>query len=78
LTRINDGLEVNTEFVEALTCLFESQGAADGDFCGEQREWHKPRLDRAAFLMCKLFPNHVVHAMLKAKSPHDNGGKEDA
>lgn len=72
MSRVDDALEINDEMKEALTCLFESAEAADGDFCGEQREWHLPRLQRAAALMIKLFPNHAVQAMSVAKTPYES------
>ena len=72
MTGVDDQLENNPELTEALTCLFESLDAADGDFCGEQREWHLPRLQRCGVLMLKLFPCHTVRAVEQAKSPYDS------
>lgn len=68
---INDQLENNEQLTEALTALFESTEAGDGDFCGEQREWHLPRLQRASALMIQLFPMHSVRAMSDVKSPYE-------
>ena len=74
MSSVNDAIEITPEMKEALCCLFEAAEAADGDFCGEQRDWHLPRLQRAAALMVKLFPNHSVQAMMEAKSPYDREG----
>lgn len=67
---VNDKLETNPELVKALTALWESSAAADGDLSGDQREWHVPRLTKATAIMTKLFPNHSGKALLKAKSPY--------
>ena len=55
---------------DALVNLLESQGAADGDFCGEQRAWHLPRLNRAVVLMLELFPQESAVALDRVKSPY--------
>lgn len=55
----------------ALQSLWESVEAADGDLCGEVREWHLPRLRSAALTLTELFPNEAVAAIEKAKSPYD-------
>jgi hypothetical protein len=56
---------------DALVNLLESQGAADGDFCGEQRMWHLPRLNRAVLLLLELFPMQAASALDRVKSPYD-------
>ena len=71
MATVSDRMDDNTELTEALVNLFESLEAADGDFCGEQREWHLPRLQRCSTLMLKLFPCHCVRAIEQAKSPYD-------
>lgn len=58
------------KLVEALTNLLESQGQADGDFCGEQRAWHLPRLNRAVLLMLELFPLQAAEALDRMKTPY--------
>lgn len=73
MTSLFDQTVDSAELREALTCLFESVDAADGDFCGEQREWHLPRLQRASLLMIKLFPLHSARAIEVAKSPYGTG-----
>lgn len=55
----------------ALQALWESAEAADGDFCGEVREWHLPRLRQAALILTELFPHEAIAAIEKAKSPYD-------
>ena len=59
------------EIVEMLVNLFESGQAADGDFCGEQREWHLPRLSKAMILAMEIFPKESYEALGKTKSPYD-------
>lgn len=78
MKRVDDALEINPKLQEAMTAVFESAEAGDGDFCGEQREWHLPRLQRAAALLIELFPNHAFKAMSNAKSPHDTESNESA
>jgi len=43
---------------------------ADGDFCGEQREWHLPRLAKATACLCQLFPQEFYEALKVAKTPY--------
>lgn len=57
------------KLIEALTALLESQQQAEHDFVGEQREWHLPRLNRAASLLIRLFPREAGLAMTRAKNP---------
>ena len=57
------------KLVQTLVALFESQQQADGDFCGEQREWHLPRLNKAALGVIELFPIEAAMALEKAKRP---------
>lgn len=68
---INDKLEINSELTEALKLLFESSKQADSDFCGEQRDWHLPRLQRSAGLLLALFPNHAAVALSDLRTPYD-------
>lgn len=58
------------EITEALTALWESVSAAKDDFCGEQREWHLPRLNRALIIISSIFPKQCIRAMSKAKTPY--------
>jgi hypothetical protein len=58
------------KLVEALTNLLESQEQADGDFSGEQREWHLPRLNRAVILLLELFPRQAGEALDRVKTPY--------
>jgi hypothetical protein len=46
----------DSKLVEALTVLYESYYQGGDDFCGEQREYHLPRLQKAAFFFINLFP----------------------
>lgn len=55
---------------DVLVDLFESELQAEFDFCGEQREWHLPRLNRAAVAMMQLFPEDAARAMGRTKTPH--------
>lgn len=57
--------------VDALKALWESLQAADGDFCGEQREWHLPRLRKAAVILAQLHPHESLEALQLARSPYD-------
>lgn len=41
---------------QGMRALFESTDLADGDFCGEQREFHLPRLRTASSAMMSCFP----------------------
>lgn len=72
MATIRDSLEINEELRDAMTCLFESSIAGNDDFCGEQRDWHLPRLRRAARILIALFPCHAGPAMDNAKTPYDN------
>jgi len=56
---------------DVLVDIFESQQMADGDFCGEQRAWHLPRLNRAARNLMLLFPIEAAHALERVKTPYD-------
>lgn len=56
---------------DALVSLFESWMQAPDDFCGEQREWHLPRLTKAATDLIQLFPQEAARALERAKSPYD-------
>lgn len=56
--------------VEMLRNLIESKTQADSDFCGEQREWHLPRLNAMFALAAQLFPRELVEAMEGAKTPY--------
>ena len=55
---------------DVLVDFFESQQQADADFVGEQREWHLPRLNRAAKNLILLFPVEAALALSKAKTPY--------
>lgn len=57
---------------QILIDLFESQQQAEYDFCGEQRDWHLPRLNRVAIGLMKLFPMQSIIALEKVKNPYDN------
>ena len=52
---------------EAMIALFESASQAPSDFCGAQREWHVPRLQKAMALLMEAFPSQAIRAMEKAK-----------
>lgn len=56
--------------VELLRNLIESKVQAEYDFCGEQRDWHLPRLDAAFLLAAQLFPLQMGEAMEQAKTPY--------
>jgi hypothetical protein len=66
------------KLVEMLRHLIESKVQASHDFCGEQRDWHLPRLNAAFALACGLFPNEIAEAMGEAKDPYGEllAGKE--
>jgi hypothetical protein len=68
---INEQLERNPQLEDALVALLESQQQAEYDFCGEQRAWHLPRLNRAARLLLTLFPMHTARALDRCKTPYD-------
>lgn len=70
-TEINDRLEINSDLETALVALFESAAQADYDFCGEQRDWHLPRLQKAMRIFLVLFPHHSVKALQNVKTPYD-------
>lgn len=72
MTSINDKLEINPELAEALKLLFESSKQAESDFCGEQRDWHLPRLQRSAGLLLALFPHHGAVALSDLRTPYDD------
>ncbi len=57
------------EIRAALIALAESACQAPEDFCGEQREWHLPRIKRAWVTFMGLFPAMAIEAMQAAKSP---------
>ena len=42
---------------------------AAADWCGEQREFHLPRLSRIFGGLAKLFPRQMLDAMAVAKRP---------
>lgn len=56
--------------LQMLTALFESAFQAPNDFCGEQREWHVPRLQQAARLAMQLYGIAAFEAMERAKTPY--------
>ena len=56
---------------EAFIAFFESQQQAADDFVGEQREWHLPRLNKAARIFLQQFPGIAGAALVKAKSPYE-------
>jgi hypothetical protein len=56
--------------MEMLVNLFESAFQASDDFVGEQREWHLPRLQKAARLAMKLYGVAAFTAMERAKTPY--------
>ena len=64
---------------DVLVDIFESQQMAAGDFCGEQREWHLPRLNRAVRNLMLLFPIEAARALDRVKTPYDSDeGSTDA
>jgi hypothetical protein len=60
------------ELVPALTALFESVAQAKHDFCGEQREFHLPRLNKVFLTLVAIFPGQAADAMRLAKDPWGN------
>jgi hypothetical protein len=60
------------EFTDAIQALLESAAQAPYDFCGDQRAWHLPRLQKIQLTLMKLFPRQSIDAMLKAKDPYGN------
>jgi hypothetical protein len=58
------------KLVEFLRNLVESQAQAVNDFCGEQRDWHLPRLNRCFMLAVDLFPAELTKAMMEAETPY--------
>ncbi len=54
----------------ALVKLIESQTMAVGDFCGEQRAWHLPRITDAMLLIGQVFPKQYMAAFGKAKDAY--------
>ena len=57
------------KLISALVNLFESQKQAEYDFCGEQREWHLPRLNNAVIGLMEVFPRELAEALEKVKTP---------
>ena len=55
------------EFLQAFAEVFCQAGH---DLCGEQREFHMPRLQRMFVLACTMFPRELVAAMEKAMTPY--------
>lgn len=43
--------------------ILEVQMAAEGDLCGEQREFHLPRLRELKGIMMKMFPINFLNAV---------------
>jgi hypothetical protein len=52
--------------IRAMKAIWESQSRADGDFCGEQREWHLPRLNNAVMDLARAFPIEMSMALDEA------------
>lgn len=69
-------MAVKRTLEDALVDFFESQQQADADFVGEQREWHLPRLNRAAKTFMLLFPIESVMALERVKTPYDSGDNQ--
>jgi hypothetical protein len=57
---------------ETLVAALETHEHADGDFSGEQREWHLPRINKIAANLMLLFPEHLMAAFEVAKDAHGN------
>lgn len=57
------------KLTEALRLLWESAEQAPHDFSGDQREWHVPRLARAAVIFAELFPTQSLRALHAARDP---------
>lgn len=57
------------EIDELCQVIMESKHQAEHDFCGEQREWHLPRMRRAMALLMEVFPHNILNAMDVAKTP---------
>ncbi len=57
------------EVTEALRLLTEVKYQAEYDLCGEQRDFHLPRINTAWLLISKAFPAAFITAMETAKRP---------
>jgi hypothetical protein len=57
------------ELVQLCRDVLESANQAGYDFCGEQREWHLPRINRALQALTKLLPMQMGQAMELAEDP---------
>ena len=55
--------------LELLRNLIECKMQAEHDLCGEQREWHLPRLNNVFTLAAQLFPLQLAEAMGQAHNP---------
>ncbi len=63
---------VGEDLKDAIRCIIESTIQAPYDFCGEQREWHLPRLQRAMQVLMISYPALTVEVMKIVKDPYGN------
>ena len=56
--------------IKMLTLLIESGMQISDDLCGEQRDFHVPRITKAMTIAMGLFPTECVEAMQVAKDPY--------
>lgn len=57
---------VHTDMEDLIQAVIESATQAEHDFCGDQRAFHLPRLQKAMKLLMSMFPQNAVAAMGKA------------
>jgi hypothetical protein len=58
------------EWRDVLIAIIESGHQAGYDFCGEQREWHLPRIQKVMVFLMKQFPALTLEAFEVAKDPY--------
>ena len=58
------------KLVGLLRNLIEVRHQAEYDLCGEQREFHLPRLNESFVLACQLFPVETCEAMTQAEDAY--------
>jgi hypothetical protein len=58
------------EWRDVLIAIIESGHQAGYDFCGEQREWHLPRIQKVMLFLMKQFPTLTLEAFEVARDPY--------
>jgi len=62
--------ERRAKLVRLIRAVQESAAQAPHDFCGDQRDWHLPRLQLAMLTLMELFPTESYEAFEGAKTPY--------